>query len=245
MKSSDVLNFKLIFNLFFLLIIFLLLDGFYYFYYNKIMDAFGVLNYGAKSGFNPTIWNESGFVENLQVFFLLLSIILIFLFINKKYTNLKKLEKILILIYIFCISYYLFEEISWGQHIFGWKSPDFFIEINHQSETNIHNISSIFNELPRNLLLLWCSLTFLWIDKINTKSEFLRQFIFPNIKLKYISYLIIFFFIPNFIVSKLDLVSDPFFHIISFNFVRLSELEELIFNFYILNHSYYLLKSKI
>jgi hypothetical protein len=209
------------------------------------MDVFGVLNYVPYSGFNPTIWSESGFVENLQVFFLLLSIIFIILFIKKSYTNLKKLEKILILIYIFAINYYLFEEISWGQHIFGWESTDFFLETNHQNETNLHNISSIFNELPRNLLLLWCGLTFLWIDRVPIKNEFLYQFIFPDIKLRYISYLIIFLFIPNFIVSNLDLVSHTFFHIISFNFVRHSELEELILNFYILNHSFYLFKSKI
>ena len=245
MNIHSFLNFKILFRIFILLIIFLLLDGFYYFYYNKIMDAFGVsvLDYEPQSGFNPIIWNENGFVENLQVLFLILSIIFVILFINKQFTNLKKLEKILILIYIFSINYYLFEEISWGQHIFHWESPDFISKINHQNETNIHNISSVFNELPRNLLLLWCSITFLWIDKITLKNEFLRKFIFPNVKLKYISYLIIFFFIPNFIVSKLDLLSNAFFHIISFNFVRLSELEELIFNFYILNHSFYLFKS--
>lgn len=245
MNIHSFLNFKIFFRIFILSIIFLLLDGFYYFYYNKIMDAFGVGDFKAQSGFNPIIWNENGFVENLQVFFLIVSIIFVTLFINKQYNNLKKLEKLLILIYIFAINYYLFEEISWGQHIFNWESPDFISKINHQNETNIHNISSVFNELPRNLLLLWCGITFLWIDKITLKNQFLRKFIFPNVKLKYISYLIIFFFIPNFIVSKLDLFHDAFFHIISFNFVRLSELEELIFNFYILNHSFYLFKSKI
>ncbi len=32
------------------------------------------------------------------------------------------------------------EEISWGQRIFGWHSPDALAEINAQGETNIHNL---------------------------------------------------------------------------------------------------------
>lgn len=32
------------------------------------------------------------------------------------------------------------EEISWGQRIFGWQSPDALAEINTQGETNIHNL---------------------------------------------------------------------------------------------------------
>lgn len=32
------------------------------------------------------------------------------------------------------------EEISWGQTWLGWESPDLFVEINDQKETNLHNI---------------------------------------------------------------------------------------------------------
>ena len=32
------------------------------------------------------------------------------------------------------------EEISWGQTIFGWETPEAFREINAQGETNLHNI---------------------------------------------------------------------------------------------------------
>lgn len=32
------------------------------------------------------------------------------------------------------------EEISWGQRVFGWETPDSLADINHQNETNIHNI---------------------------------------------------------------------------------------------------------
>src|SRR4051812_24271651 len=36
------------------------------------------------------------------------------------------------------------EEISWGQRIFGWKTPDAFKHENIQHETNIHNLK-LFN----------------------------------------------------------------------------------------------------
>ncbi len=33
-----------------------------------------------------------------------------------------------------------FEEISWGQHFFGFRSADFFMNHNRQHETNLHNL---------------------------------------------------------------------------------------------------------
>jgi hypothetical protein len=33
-----------------------------------------------------------------------------------------------------------FEEISWGQHVIGWRTPEFFRARNLQAETNIHNL---------------------------------------------------------------------------------------------------------
>lgn len=33
-----------------------------------------------------------------------------------------------------------FEEISWGQRVFGWHSPDWFLRHNAQDETNLHNL---------------------------------------------------------------------------------------------------------
>ena len=113
--------------------------------------------------------------------------------------------KYFILFYFIGILYYFFEEISWGQHIFGWHTPEFFSNINTQNETNVHNTSNLLNELPRNLLLIWCSLSFLIFKLINFKSEYLNNFILPNSKLKIISLLILFFYIPNFLVDRFDI----------------------------------------
>jgi len=47
------------------------------------------------------------------------------------------------------------EEISWGQQLLGWETPEALQTLNDQQETNIHNISSWFDQKPRLLLELW------------------------------------------------------------------------------------------
>lgn len=51
--------------------------------------------------------------------------------------------------------YFAGEELSWGQHLFGWATPEYLNTINDQGETNIHNISSWFDQKPRLVLELW------------------------------------------------------------------------------------------
>ena len=133
-----------------------------------------------------------------------MSLVLIIKF-NKKFNLLESQFKILNILYLFGVIYYLLEEISWGQHIFNWNTPDFFIEINDQNETNFHNSSGIFNQLPRNLLLIWCSLSFLIVKIINIKNSYLNFFIFPSEKLKLISILILIFFVTDITVDKLNI----------------------------------------
>jgi hypothetical protein len=41
------------------------------------------------------------------------------------------------------------EEANWGQHYFGWATPENWMAINAQQETNLHNVSSWLNEKPR------------------------------------------------------------------------------------------------
>tara|TARA_B100001057_G_scaffold497546_1_gene601941 strand:+ start:362 stop:907 length:546 start_codon:yes stop_codon:yes gene_type:complete len=167
--------------------------------------------------------------------------------------------------YLLCILYFFFEEISWGQHFFKWDSSNFFLKYNNQNETNIHNISNIFDQLPRGLLTIWCGLSFLAYNFSNKffSKQIYAKFIFPKNELKYISIILIIFFLPDFIIKKLNLhpghinLSHGFivdekgglifnvniseiFDFISFNFIKLSEYQELIFTFYLLNHALFL-----
>lgn len=50
------------------------------------------------------------------------------------------------------------EEISYGQRIFGWGTPDTLAQINYQEETNIHNIEGLdelMDQIGPQLILLW------------------------------------------------------------------------------------------
>lgn len=44
------------------------------------------------------------------------------------------------------------EEISWGQHIFGWGTAEFWGSVNNQQETNLHNTTSWLDQKPRLLV---------------------------------------------------------------------------------------------
>lgn len=60
----------------------------------------------------------------------------------------------MILVALSCV-YFAGEEISWGQQLFGWSTPEEIKTMNDQDETNIHNMSSWFDQKPRMLLELW------------------------------------------------------------------------------------------
>ncbi len=55
------------------------------------------------------------------------------------------------------------EEISWGQRILGFATPDFLIGVNYQNEFNVHNINILhrrFEEIYQYGTLLLCAITF-------------------------------------------------------------------------------------
>lgn len=53
-----------------------------------------------------------------------------------------------------CCFYVAGEEISWGQHLLQWSTPEYWTHINDQQETNLHNTSSWFDQKPRFILLI-------------------------------------------------------------------------------------------
>ncbi len=71
------------------------------------------------------------------------------------------------------------EEISWGQRIFGWDTPEEFARINAQSETNIHNL--MWNGMRINKLIfstfMYLLLTVFLVmgPLIYSKSQFLKS----------------------------------------------------------------------
>ena len=124
---------------------------------------------------------------------------------------------------------------------------------------NLHNTSRIFNEFPRIFVMVWCSLSIIILKftKLKNSKEF-SIIIAPNINLIFISYLLLILIIPDLILTKLGIIDFSKLHIIeneifkgfnlgtmlsvifSFNFLRLSELQELLFVYYFMWHSLFL-----
>lgn len=59
-----------------------------------------------------------------------------------------------VLVTMACV-YLAGEELSWGQHLLGWETPAPVKALNDQGETNLHNVSSWFDQKPRLALELW------------------------------------------------------------------------------------------
>jgi len=66
----------------------------------------------------------------------------------------RRLQIWVVLTTLGCI-YFAGEELSWGQQLFHWATPAYFEAVNDQDETNLHNISSWFDQKPRMLLEIW------------------------------------------------------------------------------------------
>ena len=261
LKKILIKDFKFFFLIFVFFSIILFLESFLHYYSPFIGYTYGYLGFfnyfGATTGYNNYIWSENGLVELIQIL-LLLATIIYFINIIKffKNLNINLLIRILIYLYFLGIIYFFLEEISWGQHFFKWESGNFFQEFNNQKETNIHNISNLFNELPRGLLCLWCSFSFLLANYIGTlkqKLPLVKILILPSINLKYISIYFLIFFIPDFMFDKLNIYPQHIMHAkkfqigeitdyITFNFIKLSEYQELILCVYIFTHCFYLKK---
>jgi len=59
-----------------------------------------------------------------------------------------------ILIAFLACLYVTGEEVSWGQHILNWDTPEYWKAVNDQHETNLHNTSSWLDQKPRLILFI-------------------------------------------------------------------------------------------
>jgi hypothetical protein len=121
-----------------------------------------------------------------------------------------------------CCFYVTGEEISWGQHIFDWGTPEYWNAINDQGETNLHNSSSFLDQKPRLLLLIGITLgglilPTLSILKINPTPEKLR-IILPHGALSLCAFLTI-------LMSILDKIDEQLKTVVIFE--RSSEVQEV------------------
>ena len=104
----------------------------------------GVLfaSYYLVRGAYPYLYMEDGFFESLTAVFAIIAslLCLISIYYNNDYASIKL--ALFVLFFLFGM-----EEISWGQRIFGWNTPDALSAINYQNETTIHNIFNPYFQL--------------------------------------------------------------------------------------------------
>jgi hypothetical protein len=104
---------------------------------------------------NLLINSENGVIELGTVLIVIIGAVFGFLALRSRKLLPNSYCVIWVLLNTLACVYIAGEELSWGQHLTGWKTPEVLSEINDQNETNLHNISSWFDQKPRLLLEIW------------------------------------------------------------------------------------------
>jgi hypothetical protein len=126
--------------------------------------------YDPASQLFEILYLEDGIFESLTPVLMVISMLLIGASIPKlrRDPQLVRYRNLLTLIYFILISLFFLnamEEISWGQRIFGWETPQTF-EGNVQNETNLHNYFNQYYLLFYRLLVLFPVVIFvsIWLE---------------------------------------------------------------------------------
>ncbi len=95
-----------------------------------------------------------GFLEQGQFFIAVAAMVVALRLLFRPFVRSRRLVFIFLSLAALSCFYIAGEEYSWGQHFFGWQTPESWAEINRQQETNLHNASSVFGKKPRVVLEL-------------------------------------------------------------------------------------------
>lgn len=129
-----------------------------------------------------TITKEDNLIESIgAIFFLLSAILFFYCYILSKENGQDfwriKTNRNIFFLFLGIIFFFAFgEEISWGQRIFGWGSPEIMEDVNRQRETNIHNLNFFMYNLSfeRIFNLFWMTYCLL-IPILNKYSGRMRK----------------------------------------------------------------------
>ena len=86
---------------------------------------------------------EDGFAETMQVVFYTLALVFCMFVVNKLWQSGRRTIAALYVLVALGLVFMLGEELSWGQRIWGWDTPETMRELNKQEETNLHNIYGV------------------------------------------------------------------------------------------------------
>ena len=106
----------------------------------------------------PHFYEEMGFVENFTVIFLLATMFSLLWYAKGNFKVMPPLDKALLVVMVLGSIYFAGEELSWGQHMFGFEASQEYGKLNYQNETNIHNLEGfygdLFDKIPRTILTI-------------------------------------------------------------------------------------------
>jgi hypothetical protein len=95
---------------------------------------------------------ELGLLENLEFLALIAALWVGILALASRAIRADHFKTAWVGVFVLGVFYIAGEEISWGQHYFGWGTPEWYQAVNDQQETNLHNTSDWLDQKPRALL---------------------------------------------------------------------------------------------
>jgi hypothetical protein len=107
-----------------------------------------------SNGLESWLIGELGLIENLTVAILVMSILVAIYVIRQYGKDFQMIPNLFLVAFCLGCIYFAGEEASWGQHWFSWETGEYFLAINDQQETNLHNTSVLLDRLPKAIVSL-------------------------------------------------------------------------------------------
>lgn len=146
---------------------------------------------------------EDGIIESLtSIFFLCSSGLAIYL--ATRFSSTKKIIAGMFLILAVGCFVIAGEEISWGQRLFSFQSPDYFLEENVQQETTLHNLKPFQDKM---------TLGYIIVGVLGTVGPYILPQLLPK-QFKQLSpprYISV-YFLPMLLYGCLKMIFGPFQH---------------------------------
>ena len=132
--------------------------------------------------------------------------------------------RVWLLLFFVAMVYFAGEDLNWGQYYFGWEVPQYFLDHNKERETNLHNMSTWFNQKPRLVVQLWLVVACIavplgWRLPPRATGKFLPALFWPDRRLVFIAAMALLVFATDWL-SKRDIIPRT---------MRWSEVEEIYF----------------
>ena len=95
---------------------------------------------------------EAGAIEHATVLFAVLGFVFALLVVANRKNCPRPWMTYFMLLFALGFFYIAGEEISWGQHLFRWDTPEWLGKVNRQNETNLHNLHLSLDRIPKTII---------------------------------------------------------------------------------------------